>query len=63
MWPPPAPSSTPPGATSTRPGRRHRCTGALRRTAEGLTATLVERHPTRMGGYSTRTWTLGLHRP
>ncbi|MER7849030.1 hypothetical protein ABTZ03_34395 [Kitasatospora sp. NPDC096077] len=45
------------------PEQRHRYTGALHRTAEGLTATLVERHPTRMGGYSTRTWTLGLHRP
>ncbi|MEV7598099.1 hypothetical protein AB0O91_12050 [Kitasatospora sp. NPDC089797] len=45
------------------PAERHRFTGALRRTPGGLTATLVERHPTRMGSYSTRTWTLGLRRP
>ncbi|MFD5462385.1 hypothetical protein ACFWIQ_06055 [Kitasatospora sp. NPDC127059] len=45
------------------PDQRHRFTGALRRTAEGLTATLVERHPTRMGRYHRHVWTLGLHTP
>ncbi|MFF2079168.1 hypothetical protein ACFVXG_30995 [Kitasatospora sp. NPDC058162] len=43
------------------PEEQHRFTGSLRRTAEGLTATLVERHPTRMGSYSSHVWTLGLH--
>ncbi|MER6299509.1 hypothetical protein ABT247_08040 [Kitasatospora sp. NPDC001539] len=42
---------------------RHRFTGTLRRTAEGLAVTLVERHPTRMGDYTTHAWTLGLHAP
>ncbi|MFH8385931.1 hypothetical protein ACH4E7_34275 [Kitasatospora sp. NPDC018058] len=45
------------------PDERHRFTGSLRRTAEGLDVTLVERHPTRMGGYTTHAWTLGLHAP
>ncbi|MFD4399039.1 hypothetical protein [Kitasatospora sp. NPDC058478] len=41
----------------------HRFTGTLRRTADGLAVTLVERHPTRMGGYTTHRWTLGLESP
>ncbi|MFE4519115.1 hypothetical protein ACFRMQ_33565 [Kitasatospora sp. NPDC056783] len=43
------------------PDQQPRFTGSLRRTADRLTATLVERHPTRMGSYSTHTWTLDLH--
>ncbi|MFJ9775119.1 hypothetical protein ACIRVF_28375 [Kitasatospora sp. NPDC101157] len=42
------------------PEEQRRFTGALSRTAEGLTVTLVERHPTRMGDYTTHTWALGL---
>ncbi|MFI9325649.1 hypothetical protein ACIGXI_38525 [Kitasatospora aureofaciens] len=42
------------------PEEQHRFTGGLSRTAEGLNATLVERHPTRMGSYTTHTWVLGL---
>ncbi|WP_208615451.1 hypothetical protein [Streptomyces rubellomurinus] len=41
----------------------HRFTGTLHRTAEGLTVTLVERHPTRMGHYTTHAWDLALHAP
>ncbi|MEU3570554.1 hypothetical protein AB0E96_19345 [Kitasatospora sp. NPDC036755] len=43
------------------PGERPRFTGALHRTADRLDVTLVERHPTRMGAYTTHGWTLGLH--
>ncbi|WP_051711208.1 hypothetical protein [Streptomyces sp. NRRL S-350] len=43
--------------------RRHRFTGALHRTADRLDVTLVERHPTRMGAYTTHAWALALHRP
>ncbi|MFD9689449.1 hypothetical protein ACFWXO_27240 [Kitasatospora sp. NPDC059088] len=42
------------------PADRHRFTGSLHGGPEGLTATLVERHPTRMGSYSSHIWTLGL---
>ncbi|MFD4656829.1 hypothetical protein ACFWP2_14525 [Kitasatospora sp. NPDC058444] len=45
------------------PQDRPRFTGSLHRTADRLTATLVERHPTRMGSYTTHTWTLELHQP
>ncbi|MDH6707884.1 hypothetical protein P3T27_004621 [Kitasatospora sp. MAA19] len=41
----------------------HRFTGTLRRTADGLAVTLVERHPTRMGRYTTHRWALGLEAP
>ncbi|MFF7988717.1 hypothetical protein ACFZDG_02845 [Kitasatospora xanthocidica] len=43
--------------------QRHRFTGSLRRTADRLDATLVERHPTRMGAYTTHAWHLDLHAP
>ncbi|MFG2908002.1 hypothetical protein ACGF13_23435 [Kitasatospora sp. NPDC048286] len=43
------------------PEDRPRHTGSLHRTADGLAVTLVERHPTRMGVYTTHAWTLGLH--
>ncbi|WP_316525626.1 hypothetical protein [Kitasatospora brasiliensis] len=43
------------------PDQQPRFTGSLRRTADRLTATLVERHPTRMGAYTTHAWTLDLH--
>ncbi|MER7767409.1 hypothetical protein [Kitasatospora sp. NPDC096140] len=45
------------------PDRQHRFTGSLRRTADRLDVTLVERHPTRMGSYTTHAWTLELHPP
>ncbi|MFE4974783.1 hypothetical protein ACFRAR_22090 [Kitasatospora sp. NPDC056651] len=43
------------------PDQQPRFTGSLRHTADHLTATLVERHPTRMGAYTTHAWTLDLH--
>ncbi|MFD8706017.1 hypothetical protein ACFV1W_26015 [Kitasatospora sp. NPDC059648] len=45
------------------PEEQNRSTGALSRTAKGLSATLVERHPTRMGSYTTYTWAIGLVGP
>ncbi|MFJ6382806.1 hypothetical protein ACIQI7_22740 [Kitasatospora sp. NPDC092039] len=40
-----------------------RFSGSLHRTADRLTVNLVERHPTRMGAYTTHTWTLDLRAP
>ncbi|MET8543995.1 hypothetical protein ABZW03_25590 [Kitasatospora sp. NPDC004799] len=42
------------------PQEQPRFTGSLHRTADRLTVDLVERHPTRMGAYTTHTWTLAL---
>ncbi|MFJ8627943.1 hypothetical protein ACIRD3_34600 [Kitasatospora sp. NPDC093550] len=44
--------------------QQHRFTGSLHRTAaDRLDVTLVERHPTRMGDYTTHAWQLTLHPP
>ncbi|MFI2609601.1 hypothetical protein [Kitasatospora sp. NPDC018619] len=45
------------------PERRARFTGSLHRAGDRLAVTLVERHPVRMGRYTTHAWTLDLHAP
>ncbi|MFD8784018.1 hypothetical protein [Kitasatospora sp. NPDC059599] len=45
------------------PDRQHRFTGSLHRTGDRLDVSLVERHPTRMGAYTTHAWRLELHPP